>query len=113
MDFLSSVFCMDGDGIVEIVPVVLSVEIFLGVAHVEEVVEFSSSGWVVSVCAQNWSFLLWSLDVPEYVVWDGGEDLFFSCCLEAVAVGIFQIADVVIFGILEYRQFFIEDVFEA
>jgi hypothetical protein len=52
--------------------------VFFGVSHFEEVVEFSASEWVVSIHSYNALLLLRSFDIPENVAWNIVENFSFS-----------------------------------
>ena len=56
--------------VVEVLLFVLLVQVLFGGSHLEEVLEFSTSEWVVSIGSDVRLFHLWGLDVPEYVLWN-------------------------------------------
>lgn len=65
---------MLGDGVVEVSLMIGFIEIFFGIAHLEEVAVLPASERVVPVLALEGSIELWLLNVPESMVWDCLED---------------------------------------
>jgi hypothetical protein len=79
----------------------------LGGTHFEEVLVLTTSEVVVPVHSVDWGLLLWSLDIPENVIWNGVEDLFLSCSLHAALVGVSKIScEIVLFTLEESSKCF-------
>ena len=83
------------------------------VAHLEEVVVFSASEWVVFIGSEQVACSLGGLDVPEDVIGNGCEDLLLGCGFEARLVGVFEILDVVVFLVDEGAELLVHDLIEV
>ena len=85
------------DGGIPVVLLVILGQVVLGITHFEEVVEFFTSEWIVSILFDVHSLTLWLLDVPEDVVWNSIKDLGLSCSSQRVLVSVFEILNIVVF----------------
>ena len=90
------------------------IEELLFLSHVEESSVRVLSGWSVRVDHLSWGLLERGFDVIENMVGNPVKDSLGNRGLQRVFVGSLQVSDVVVvFSILEDREFIVEDLFEV
>lgn len=100
---------MQGDRVVSVVLLGESIHVGLGVAHLEEVVEFGTAERVVPVLAHEGSLVQRLLDVPEEVGGNGLEDGLVGRLSEAIGVSLLEILNEgVLLVLLEDTELLVE-----